>query len=316
MSNQLYPTQYSPHPTPGALMAYRDGVFGQRPQAPYGDSLQSFQNGVFGPSLGAVGPSSGLDAGSLRAFRDGIFNFPKSLQQTPHPLTAYQDGIFGGAALGQDPATTPASVTNGGTSDPATTPSDVTNGAADVTNGGAPPEFPTGVVLDLTNGEHVAETVRFLRMAGAAADFDVSAGGTAEKTEWDAEASALVESLASQLAAADAANAELYTKYGVKRIGDESYPTGAFLVSVGMAGGAAGGMADPSMFPYLTLYLTSCMAGMFTAPPTSSVSEAAAMSEQYCPIKYPRPGISRATLMYAGAGVVGVGLIWLLMRRR
>ncbi|HET6496394.1 MAG TPA: hypothetical protein VFH61_13635, partial [Thermoleophilia bacterium] len=66
MSTSLYPTQLASHPNPGALMAYRDGVFGQRPQAPYGQDLSAFQNGVFGPALGrglgTVNQGSLLDA--------------------------------------------------------------------------------------------------------------------------------------------------------------------------------------------------------------------------------------------------------------
>lgn len=315
MSNQLYPTQYSPHPSPGALMAYRDGVFGQRPQAPYGQSQQSFENGVFGPSLGGVGPSHALDAGALRAFRDGIFNFPRELQQQPHPVVAYQDGIFGGGALGTtatDPASTPTSA-NGG--DPSTTPTDATGPDSSAPVVMTEEAFPTGVVLDLTSSQGVDETVRFMREAGLMAGFDVSAGGTGQKTKWDTEASALTQSIAEQLAESDPGGAQMVQQYGLKQIGDHTYPTGALLVGVGMAGGAAGGMSDPSAYPLITVWLTSCLAGVFSAPPTQSIAEAAALSEQACPLKYPEPGVSRATLMYAGAGVVGVGLLWLLLRK-
>lgn len=322
MSNQLYPTQYSPHPSPGALMAFRDGVFGQRPQAPYGQSQQAFENGVFGPSLGST---PALDAGPLRSFRDGIFNFPRQLQEKPHPVVAYQDGIFGGGALGQDPtastatdpATTPTSP-NGGGGDPSTTPTTVSNGGAAPSNGNGAqaPAFPTGVVLDLTTAQGVDETVRFMREAGQMASFDVSAGGTGQKTQWDDEASALTIAIAEQLAASDPGGAEMVQQYGLKQIGDQTYPTGALLVGIGMAGGAAGGLSDPAQYPLLTVWLTSCLAGVFSAPPTQSIAEAAALSEQACPLKYPEPsGISRATIMYAGAGVVGVGLLYLLLRK-
>lgn len=288
----LYPTELSPHPQPGALMAYRDGLFGRRPQAPYGTEDVAFENGVLGPVGGAagMGATPGLDAGALRSFRDGIFNFPRELQQHPHPVTAYQDGIFGGASLGQDAAAeTPTSVDAEGGAGPA--PS---NGAV------------TPVTLDLTSPADLAETVSFMRDAAA---------GCGIQVRDSSDISDVVSDVVAGLGAQYPAQASDLATFATKRVGSKSYPTAALLLSIAtIASGECDYFMDVATYPKLAAFFETCLINVFVGPPPNSILEAAALTDQTCPIRYPEPGLSTA-MIYGGAAVVGVGLVWLVLRR-
>jgi hypothetical protein len=322
MSTALYPTQLALHPQPGALMAYRDGVFGQRPQAPNGQLQSAFDNGVLGPALGTLPPM--LDGGPLRSFRDGIFNFPRGDAPTPHPVTAYEDGIFGGASLGLG-AETAEPVTNGPSADP-NTPVPVTNGNGNgvVTNGAAAPSngavvngpLPPVAPLDMTKPSTVAEVVSFVRLLAGA--YGIPAG-TAPKTEWDKDCSdTLNKVLDAMLAAAPPAETARYTAVldrARAKVGDLYYPTGVFFV----VAGASAPPIDlaPASHPALAAYYAGCFSRLFdhfdlsTTAPTASDMEA--FANQACPVILPAAGMSRAVMV--GGAVVGVALLWLLLRR-
>lgn len=305
----LYPTQLAPHPGRGDLMSFRDGVFGRRPQEPFGQQQSAFENGILGPSLGLGETTPALvDGGPLRSYRDGIFNFPRNIEQTPHPVVAYQDGIFGGASLGLGAET--ANAIPNGNGDPAATATDVANGAA-VQNGALAPPPPPVTTLDMTDPATITDVAMFLGLIAGMVNVPYSQNGP--KTEWDAECSRVLFEVTEQLAANPQIGAAMAEKMRVK-IGDLYYPTGLFFV------GAAFHLLpvwNPASYPKLDAFFSGCMGNMMVAfppngPPTAE--QIVAASEEFCPIKYPAAGISRAMMYYGGAVVAG-GLLWLVLRR-
>lgn len=299
MSTALYPTQLAPHDYPGALMAFRDGVFGRRPAAPYGQDQSAFQNGVLGPALGST-PAL-LDGGPATAYRDGIFNFPRSLQTQPYPTTAYDDGIFGGASLGQgaeaaapvDEATPPPETIPNGNA----TPAPVANGAV--------------TPLDLGDPATVTEVVAFMRAYGAAIDARVDVGGSGPKTEWDRDCSNLTIEIVQQMSTIDLA---LPASASTKTSGGLTYPTALFFLLLMDAAMWRGHRSDPGMYPIVEAFVFQCLGKAGTMPDPGTDQGRIDQLEQCCPVETPFPMMAAAAAGALGLAVI-VGAVVLLKKR-
>ncbi len=301
----LYPTQLAPHPGRGDLMAFRDGVFGRRPQDPFGQQQSAFQNGVLGPALGVGEVTPALDdGGPLRSYRDGIFNFPRQIEQQPHPVVSYQDGIFGGASLGLG-AETPNDIPNGNV-DPAATANAVTTG-----NGApAPNGAPRVSGLDMTDPATVREVRSYLALLASSVGVETP-DYSDDKTEWDAQSSKLLLRVLNTIGAAHPEAVPGVIDDATVEIGGLHYPTGVFFV---LSATQVSLVWAPDTYPNLDRYFTGCLGNLFLqTPPPQNAPEFKSFADQYCPINYPGGGISRA-MMYGGAAVA-VGLVWLVLRR-